>query len=118
MGRGHPGKKAGSREKYAGKYEKDVEFYSFLQFLFLTQWEKLKAYANEKGIEIIGDIPIYVAFDSADTWSNRELFQLDEEGYPIAVAGCPPDAFPQRASSGAILYMTGNIIRKPVLTGG
>ena len=80
-------------KKYAKKYEKDVEFYSFLQFLFLTQWETLKAYANEKGIEIVGDIPIYVAFDSADTWSNRELFQLDEEGYPTAVAGCPPDAF-------------------------
>lgn len=51
MGRGHPDKKAGSREKYAGKYEKDVEFYSFLQFLFLTQWEKLKAYANERALK-------------------------------------------------------------------
>ncbi len=75
------------------KYEVEVDFYCFLQYLFFSQWEKLKAYANEKGIEIVGDIPIYVAFDSADTWSNPGLFQLDEKGYPTAVAGCPPDAF-------------------------
>ena len=75
------------------KYADEVEFYSFLQFLFLKQWSALKAYANGKGIEIIGDIPIYVAFDSADTWANPELFQLDKENTPIDVAGCPPDAF-------------------------
>lgn len=75
------------------RYANEVEFYCFLQYLFLTQWKKLKAYANEKGIEIVGDIPIYVAFDSADTWSNPKLFQLDKEGYPTGVAGCPPDAF-------------------------
>ena len=75
------------------KYADEVEFYSFLQFLFLKQWSALKAYANDKGIEIIGDIPIYVAFDSADTWANPELFQLDKENTPIDVAGCPPDAF-------------------------
>ena len=54
---------------------------------------ELKAYANKKGIEIVGDIPIYVAFDSADTWANPKLFQLDKEGRPIGVAGCPPDCF-------------------------
>ncbi len=75
------------------KYADEVEFYSFLQFLFLKQWSALKKYANGKGIEIIGDIPIYVAFDSADTWANPELFQLDKENTPIDVAGCPPDAF-------------------------
>ena len=75
------------------KYADEVEFYSFLQFLFFKQWSALKAYANGKGIEIIGDIPIYVAFDSADTWANPELFQLDKENTPIDVAGCPPDAF-------------------------
>lgn len=79
--------------KYLEKYQEEVEFYCFLQYLFLTQYKALKAYANKKGIEIVGDIPIYVAFDSADTWSNGKLFQLDEEGYPVAVAGCPPDAF-------------------------
>ena len=55
--------------------------------------KKLHDYANEKGIEIIGDIPIYVAFDSADTWANPKLFQFDEENLPTAVAGCPPDGF-------------------------
>ncbi len=73
--------------------KKEIEFYRFLQYLFAVQWKKLKAYANEQGIEIIGDIPIYVAFDSADTWAHPELFQFDEENQPLAVAGCPPDAF-------------------------
>ena len=71
----------------------DVEFYKYLQFIFRKQWDKLKKYANENGIEIIGDIPIYVAFDSADAWSSPDMFQFDEDFQPIAVAGCPPDAF-------------------------
>ncbi len=75
------------------KYAEEVDFYSFIQFLFFEQWKALKSYANEKGIEIIGDIPIYVAFDSADTWASPELFYLDEDNLPIEVAGCPPDAF-------------------------
>lgn len=72
---------------------KELEFQAFMQYMFMSQWMRLKAYANDKGIQIIGDIPIYVAFDSADTWSKPELFQLDEDGYPIGVAGCPPDYF-------------------------
>ena len=71
----------------------EVAFYKFQQFMFLKQWKALKAYANEKGIRIIGDILIYVAFDSADTWANPVLFQFDEDNQPKAVAGCPPDAF-------------------------
>ncbi len=71
----------------------DVEFYEYAQYLFYTQWSELKKYANEKGISFIGDIPIYVAFDSADTWAHRELFQLNDDGTPKAVAGCPPDGF-------------------------
>ncbi|MCD8299759.1 MAG: 4-alpha-glucanotransferase [Clostridiales bacterium] len=70
-----------------------IEYYRFLQFLFSYQWRKLKSYANEKGIDIIGDIPIYVAYDSADTWAEPDLFRLDEANLPRAVAGCPPDAF-------------------------
>ncbi len=80
-------------EAYTGKFTYEIGFYYFQQYMFLTQWKKLKAYANNAGIEIVGDIPIYVAFDSADTWANPELFQLDEENLPIGVAGCPPDAF-------------------------
>ena len=78
-----------AQEKYAG----DIEFYEFLQYEFFEQWKALKKYANDKGIEIVGDIPIYVAFDSADAWANPELFEFDENLEPIAVAGCPPDAF-------------------------
>lgn len=78
---------------YKEKYKAEIGFYKFQQYLFAGQWMKLKQYANDKGIEIIGDIPIYVALDSADTWASPELFLLDEECMPIGVAGCPPDAF-------------------------
>ena len=80
-------------EKYAEKLKEEILFYEFQQYLFDTQWRKLKKYANDKGVKIIGDIPIYVALDSADTWANPELFQLDENRRPTGVAGCPPDAF-------------------------
>lgn len=79
--------------RYREKLADSIRFYEFLQYFFDRQWHKLKTYANSKGIRIIGDIPIYVAFDSADTWSHPELFQLDEKGYPTDVAGVPPDAF-------------------------
>ena len=79
--------------RYAEKYADEILFYKFQQFLFAKQWRALKAYANKKKIEIVGDIPIYVALDSADTWANPELFQLDETCTPTGVAGCPPDAF-------------------------
>lgn len=75
------------------KLSKEIECYEFQQYLFYKQWMKLKNYANSKGIKIVGDIPIYVSLDSADTWTNPELFQLDEKGYPTRVAGCPPDYF-------------------------
>lgn len=71
----------------------DIEFQQYMQFKFHEQWMKLKNYANSKGIKIIGDIPIYVAMDSADAWAHPELFQLDSENVPVAVAGCPPDGF-------------------------
>ncbi len=71
----------------------DIGFYEFQQIKFEEQWKKLKAYANKKGIRIIGDIPIYVAFDGADSWAHPELFQFDRDNLPAAVAGCPPDAF-------------------------
>lgn len=71
----------------------DIEFHQYLQYLFMNQWNRLKAYANSRGIRIVGDIPIYVALDSADAWASPELFQLDENNVPKAVAGCPPDGF-------------------------
>lgn len=80
-------------DQYTKRLKDEILFYEFQQYLFAQQWKQLKAYAKEKGIQIIGDIPIYVAFDSADTWAGPELFQLDEKGMPTGVAGCPPDAF-------------------------
>lgn len=74
-------------------YKNEISFYMFLQYEFDKQWKQLKKYANDKGVQIIGDIPIYVALDSADTWAHPELFQFTEDLEPIAVAGCPPDAF-------------------------
>ena len=71
----------------------DIEYQMYLQFKFFQQYRKLKAYANENGIKIIGDIPIYVSMDSADVWARPDLFQLDEQNMPTAVAGCPPDGF-------------------------
>ncbi len=71
----------------------EIEFQQYMQFKFYEQWNALKSYANENGIRLIGDIPIYVAMDSADTWAHPELFQLDETLTPSAVAGCPPDGF-------------------------
>ena len=71
----------------------EIEFQKYMQFQFFRQYWQLKNYANDSGIQIIGDIPIYVAMDSADTWAHPELFQLDEQNIPTAVAGCPPDGF-------------------------
>ena len=79
--------------EYREKCADEIMFCKFMQYMFNLQWTQLKSYANERGIRFIGDIPIYVAFDSADTWANPELFQFDSNGYPTAVAGCPPDAF-------------------------
>lgn len=77
------------REKLAGP----VAFQKYLQFLFAWQWSDLKGYANERGVRIIGDIPIFVAYDSADVWANPDLFYLDETGQATVVAGVPPDFF-------------------------
>ena len=81
-------------ESYREELKDEIDFWKFLQYKFYQQWGKLRAYANEQGISIIGDIPIYVALDSADVWTHPELFLLDEENLtPLKVAGVPPDAF-------------------------
>ncbi|MEE1163717.1 MAG: 4-alpha-glucanotransferase [Lachnospiraceae bacterium] len=73
--------------------QNEIRFYCFMQYMFYRQWKAVKDYADKKGIRILGDLPIYVALDSADTWSHPELFKLDDTGSPTVVAGCPPDAF-------------------------
>lgn len=80
-------------EECREKYKEDVDYYVFTQYLFFQQWGALKEYANQRGVKIIGDAPIYVAMDSADVWAQPGLFQLDEKNVPTEVSGCPPDAF-------------------------
>ncbi len=75
------------------KLDQEIDFWVYVQFLFYKQWNALKEYANKQGIKIIGDIPIYVAEDSADAWSHNEVLMLEADGTPIKVAGCPPDGY-------------------------
>lgn len=79
----------GLRQQHA----EEINFWKFVQYAFYQQWMALKTYANKKGIRILGDIPIYVAADSADAWAGGKLFEMDEKGHPLRVAGCPPDYF-------------------------
>ncbi len=79
--------------KYSALLAEEIELQRFIQFLFFDQWDRLHTYATEQGIEIIGDIPIFVAHDSSDVWSHPEWFQLDRKGQPKVVAGVPPDYF-------------------------
>ncbi len=80
-------------EAASQQYADDIYFYRVLQYLFYSQWRELKHYAGAQGVQIIGDMPIYVADDSADVWAHPDLFDLDKDGLPREVAGCPPDAF-------------------------
>ncbi len=80
-------------EKQEEELREELDFHYFLQYTFDRQWQNLRTYARDRGICIIGDVPIYVPLDSADVWTNPQLFLLDEELRPTQVAGCPPDAF-------------------------
>ncbi|HCC06789.1 MAG TPA: 4-alpha-glucanotransferase [Clostridiales bacterium] len=71
----------------------EIEFHKFCEFIFSIQWYELKSYANEKGIKILGDVPIFVSYDSADVWANQKLFHMDNDGYPTILSGAPPDYF-------------------------
>lgn len=87
-------RRPGAVETYTEELKAEILYWKFLQYEFFRQWEKLKEYAHSQGISLIGDIPIYVALDSADVWTNPELFQLDPQTLePVKVAGVPPDAF-------------------------
>ncbi len=80
-------------EKMEAQLSEELSFHFFLQYQFARQWQALRSYAHDKGICIIGDVPIYVPLDSADVWTQPKLFQLDKDLHPKQVAGCPPDAF-------------------------
>ncbi len=81
------------KAKLMETYAEETGYYVFVQYLFRRQWLALRTYANDRGIRIVGDIPIFVSPDSADVWANKSLFCLDDEGYPTVVAGVPPDYF-------------------------
>lgn len=80
-------------ERLSAELAGEIEYQAFLQWVFWEQWEALKVHCGEKGIQIIGDVPIFVAEDSADVWANPDQFKLDEEGNPTVIAGVPPDLF-------------------------
>ena len=80
-------------EKYSARFAEEIDFHRFLQFLFFTQWHRLKRYANSKGVKIIGDMPLYVSADSVDVWTNPDIFQLDKNLKMTHVGGVPPDYF-------------------------
>lgn len=86
-------RKKSELEKYRTLLAEEINYHQFLQFVFTTQWQDVKAYAKEYGVKIVGDIPIFVAHDSSDVWANQELFDLDKKGSPQTVAGVPPDYF-------------------------
>ena len=103
-------------KRYERKLKDDVDFWKFVQFKFYEQWESFRAYVNGLGIKILGDMPIYVAMDSADTWANPELFQLYDDGDPIAAVRRITSR--QQVSFGAILSMIGITLRLPTMSGG
>lgn len=80
-------------DRFRAKHPDSVSFWYVVQYLFFDQWWQLKQHANGAGVRIIGDLPVYAALDSVEVWAHPELFQLDEQGMPREVAGCPPDAF-------------------------
>nr|WP_325195108.1 4-alpha-glucanotransferase [uncultured Oscillibacter sp.] len=86
-------RRPGAVSRYRAELADDIRLFTYIQYLFFRQWEDLRSYAHEKGIGIIGDLPIYVAMDSADVWADPRAFQLDERNVPAEVAGVPPDYF-------------------------
>ena len=86
-------RKKGAVNEWEDKLSDEIDYHKFLQYKFFVQWKAVKNYANENGIEIIGDLPIFVAYDSADVWANKHLFSIDDEGKLATVAGVPPDYF-------------------------
>jgi 4-alpha-glucanotransferase len=87
------GRKPKAVKEWSERLANEIEFNKFIQFLFFHQWAAVKAYANSRGIKIIGDLPIFIAYDSSDAWSHRHLFTIDDDGTPLTVAGVPPDYF-------------------------
>lgn len=105
-------------EEFRTSHADELGFWAFVQYEFAKQWQALKAYANSKGIKIMGDIPIYVAADSADAWAGRELFEMDSEGHPAAWLAARRTILPRMASCGVTRCMTGPTTSVPTMPGG
>ncbi|MCU7525685.1 MAG: 4-alpha-glucanotransferase, partial [Ignavibacteria bacterium] len=86
-------RKRAAIKEWTAKLEQEVTFYKFIQFFFFRQWIELRDYAHERGIKIIGDLPIFIAYDSVDLWANKTQFSVDRKGKLLTVAGVPPDYF-------------------------
>lgn len=96
----------------------EIDFHRFLQFVFFRQWFKLKAYANSKGVRIIGDIPLYVSLDSADVWANQDIFLLDGDSKPTQVGEFRPIISAKQVSCGVIRFLIGKGLPSVILIGG
>ncbi len=86
-------RQASALKTFSQNHEEDILHQKFVQFLFFLEWKEVKSYANAKGIKIIGDLPIFIAYDSADVWANKQAFDVDEDGNLLTKAGVPPDYF-------------------------
>ncbi len=100
------------------EHEREIAIWKVLQYFFALQWDAFKRYVNAKRIQLVGDVPIFVAADSADTWSNLHLFKTDEEGHFSAVSGVPQISLVQLGNFGGILSMTGMFLKLRVTSGG
>lgn len=105
-------------ETYRAKLKDAILYHKVTQYFFYQQWAKLKAYANENGIEIIGDMPIYVSADSVEVWTMPELFKVDSDKNPICIAGVPADEFSDDGQLWEIQFMIGKIMLRQITLGG
>ncbi len=102
---------------YKEELKNEILKHKFFQFIFYKQWDRLKRYANEKGVQIIGDMPIYVSYDTPDVWVNPDIFKLDFNLKPEFVAGVPPDSARQ-VNCGGTQFITGKGLKREILIGG
>lgn len=105
-------------KKYRSLLADDIDFWIFVQYEFDKQWQKLKNYVNSIGVEIIGDIPIYMGYDSADVWAESQYFQLNEDRLCEKVAGVPPDAFSDLGQKWGNPLYDWDTLEKMIIRGG
>ena len=105
-------------DRFKKKHLEQILFYEITQYLFFTQYFRLKKYAAENGVKLIGDIPFYVQLESADVWSNPDIFRLGRDMTPVLVAGVPPDYFSEEGQLWVTRFMIGSTNNQPIMIGG